>query len=360
MTNEELGYNPVFETARNELGLGDFPVARVISASRGAYTVKNADGEYRAKITGKHMFTATSRENYPAVGDWVAITTLGDGQATIHGVLPRTTLLKRTHGDKNKRGEKETTQLIAANIDVAFIVESVDRDYNLNRFERYFVMVKNGGVIPVIILNKTDLLTKEEYDALLTQLQSRFPDTTIIATSTINGNALDELTRYIERGKTYCFLGSSGVGKSSLINTLLKADSIKTGSISAYSGRGTHTTTARHMYFLENGGIVIDNPGTREVGIAETEYGAYTIFDDITDLAKECKFADCTHTHEPGCRVVEAVESGTLDREKYEHYLTLKKETAHHEMSDIEKREKNRQFGKFIKTAKKGLRKFDV
>ena len=360
MTNEELGYNATFEAARIELGFGDFSIARVISQSRGAYTVKNAGGEYRAQITGKHIFTASSREDYPAVGDWVAIDTLGDEQAVIQGILPRTTLLKRTYGDKNKRGEKDTTQVIAANIDVAFIIESVDRDYNLNRFERYFVMVESGGVTPAIILNKTDLLTKEEFDVLVKELQARFPDIDIIPTSTIDGNGLDTLTRYITKGKTYCFLGSSGVGKSSLINTLLNKDSIKTGGISAYSGRGKHTTTARHMYFLDTGGIVIDNPGTREVGIADGASGTDMLFDDIIELAKGCKFADCTHIHEPGCHVVHAVESRTLDREKYAHYLTLKKETAHHEMSDIEKREKNRQFGKFIKTAKKGLRKFDV
>jgi ribosome biogenesis GTPase len=312
------------------------------------------------KITGKHIFTASSSEDYPAVGDWVAIDTLGDEQAVIQGVLPRTTLLKRTYGDKNKRGEKDTTQVIAANIDVAFIIESVDRDYSLNRFERYFVMVESGGVTPAIILNKTDLLTKEAFNERVNELKNRFPNIDIIPTSTIDGAGLDTLTEYIEKGKTYCFLGSSGVGKSSLINTLLNQDSIKTSSISEYSGRGKHTTTARHMYFLEHGGIVIDNPGTREVGIADGASGTDILFDDIIELAKECKFADCTHTHEPGCHVTHAVASGTLDKERYLNYLTLKKETVHHELSDTEKREKNRQFGKFIKTAKKSLQRFDV
>lgn len=358
MTIEDLGYGLFFEAGRNRLGLNDFPVARVISESRGAYKVKNADGEYFAKITGAHIFKALSREDYPAVGDWVAISESGNGQAVIRGILPRQTLIKRKYGDENRTGEKDKIQIIAANIDVAFVVESTDRDYNLNRFERYFAIARDGGVKPAIILNKIDLLSKEELDEILAELKKRFSGIDIILTSAANNEGLDELRNYITKGKTHCFLGSSGVGKSSLVNKLLGGNAIKTGGISAYSGRGKHVTTARQMYFLEGKGIVIDNPGIREVGLADASEGVKAFFGEIVVLAPKCKYADCTHIHEPGCGVIEAVKSGKLDEEKYSNYVNLKKEAGHYEMSHFERREKNRQFGKFIKTAKKELKKF--
>jgi ribosome biogenesis GTPase len=336
--------------------MGDFSVARVTFESKGAYRVKNENGEYLAKITGKQIFKATSREDYPAVGDWVAITELDSERAVIHGILPRKTVIKRKYGDK--------IQIIAANIDVAFAVESADQNYNLNRFERYFAIARNGGVEPAIILNKIDLLSEEELDEILIQLKNRFPDIDIILTSIVSNKGLDDLKKYITKGKTYCFLGSSGVGKSSLINKLLGKNAIKTGDISLYSGKGKHITTARQMYFLKNGsdatvgagGIVIDNPGMREVGMADMGKGIESFFGEIAVLARECKYADCSHVHEPGCEVINAVKSGKLDKGKYSNYISLKKEAEHFEMDDIEKREKDRQFGKFIKKAKRELK----
>ena len=358
MKNEDLGYNSFFETNRSRLGLNDFPVARVISEFKEAYRVKNSKGEFLAKITGKQIFTASAREDYPAVGDWVAITELDEERAVIRSVLPRLTIIKRKYGDKNRAGEKSETQIIATNIDVAFVVESVNRDYNLNRFERYFAIAENGGVKPAIILNKIDLLPREELNEKLTQLRNRFPDIDIISTSILNNDGLDELRKYIVKGKTYCFLGSSGVGKSSLINKLIGKDIIKTDDISSYSGRGKHVTTSRQMYFLDNGGIVIDNPGIREVGMTDTGQGIDMIFDEIAILAQKCRYADCTHTHEPGCEVIKAVKSGKLDKEKYSNYVNLKKEVEYYEMNDVEKKEKDRQFGKFVKNTIKDLKKY--
>ncbi len=355
---EDLGYNSFFETNKKRLGLDAFLVARVISEFKEAYKVKNLNGEYLAKITGKQMFEASSREDYPAVGDWVIVTELDNDHAVINGILPRLTIIKRKYGDKNSAGEKDRSQIIATNIDVAFVVESVGRDYNLNRFERYFVIARNGGVKPAIILNKIDLLSKEELDKILTQLKNRFPETDIISTSVVSNEGLDELKRYIDRSKTYCFLGSSGVGKSSLINKLIGEGAIKTGNVSSYSGRGKHITTARQMYFLENGGIVIDNPGMREVGMTDAGQGIDDIFEEITALAKKCKYADCTHIHEPGCAVIKSVKSGELDEGKYSNYINLKKETDYYEMNDLEKREKDRQFGKFVNRMKKELKHF--
>lgn len=328
-----------------------FSVARVVVEYKGAYKVKNMSGEWMAKITGKQMFNALSREDYPAVGDWVAISETDKERAVIHRALPRRTMIKRKYSGRNE------TQIIATNIDVAFVVESVDRDYNLNRFERYFCIASDGGIKPAILLNKIDLISKEELDFKLAQIKNRFSNIDFIPTSIITNEGLDELKTYMAKGKTYCFLGSSGVGKSSLINKLLGKNIIRTENIGLRTNRGKHVTTSREMYFLENGSIVIDNPGMREVGITDASVGIDNLFDEITLLAKKCKYVDCTHIQEPGCEVLVALESGKLDENKYLNYLNLKKEAEHFEMTKLEKREKDRQFGKFIKKAKKQLKK---
>lgn len=356
MENEDLGYNSFFESDRVKLGLEEFAVARVIAQYKGGYRVKNASGEYLAKITGKQLFEITSKEDFPAVGDWVALSEIDLRQAMIYKILPRRTLLKRKYGDKNRTDQKLETQIIAANIDVALIVESVDRDYNLNRIERYLALASDGGIEGVVILNKIDLISKEELALKISEIRSRLFNITVIVTSVLTDEGLAELKRYIAKGKTYCFLGSSGVGKSSLINKLLGEAIIKTEKIGERSGRGKHATTAREMYFLAQGGIVIDNPGVREVGMTGTSAGVNNLFDEIACFAQKCKFVDCTHEHEPGCAVLLAVSSGQLDKSQHANYIILKKETTYNRMAGFEKKEKNRQFGRFIKSAKKGLR----
>ena len=281
----------------------------------------------------------------------MAITELDAERVAIQKVLPRKTLIRRKYSNKDE------AQIIATNVDVAFVVESVDRDYNLNRFERYFAIANDGGIEPAIILNKIDLISQEELDSKLTQIRNRFGDIDFIPTSIITNEGLDKLRMYMLKGKTYCLLGSSGVGKSSLINKLLGRNIIKTENISLRTGRGKHATTTREMYLLENGGIVIDNPGMREVGMTDTAVGIDNLFNEITALAKKCKYVDCTHIHEPGCEVLSALHSGKLDEGKYSNYIGLKKEAEHYEMTKLEKREKDHQFGKFIKKAKKQLRR---
>lgn len=383
ITLEDLGYGEFFEAGRKALGLEGFLVARVIAEHKGSYRVKNENGEYIAKVTGKQVFNAKSREDYPAVGDWVAVTVLDSERAVINAVLPRKTIIKRQQTGKSE------IQIIASNIDTAFIVEAVDRDYNLNRLERYFAIASTSNIEVVIILNKIDLISKEDLEKKLAEIKQRFPGVVVITTSNISDTGLTELKEFIKKGVTYSFLGSSGVGKSSLINKLLGVNTLRTEDISLYSGRGKHITTSREMYFLKNlnpdrsigatsigagsdamigagsdamigAGIVIDNPGMREVGVTESTASIDAVFEEITALARECKYSDCTHTHEPGCAVLTAVNDGKLDRDKYNNYLNLKKETEFNKLTALEKREKNKKFGKFIKKAKQDLKRYGI
>ena len=347
---EDLGYDQFFQADRKKLELDGFQIARVIAEHRGSYQIKSATGECPAKITGKQMFTATSRENYPAVGDWVAVTQMDSGQATIQSVLPRKTVMKR------KGSDSHGAQVIAANIDVAFVVESVGRDYNLNRIERYFAIAKDGNIRPSIILNKTDLISQEELAQKSAEIKTRLGDVQVIPTSALTEAGLAKLREQIVKNKTYCFLGSSGVGKSSLINQLLGKAIIKTENIGLRSGRGKHATTTREMYFLTEGGILIDTPGMREVGLTNAGAGIDDLFSEITVLAKNCKYADCTHIHEPGCAILEKLHAGKLDKDQYANYIRLKKEASHYALTGFQKKEKNRQFRKFIKNVKKGFK----
>ena len=351
---ETLGYNGFFEAAFDSLLLPQSFVARVIAEHREAYKVTGTNGEFTAKISGKLHFHSSKREDYPAVGDWVAITQVDRENATIDAILPRKTILRKKFSDK------PGIQVIAANLDTAFIVEDVDRDYNLNRFERYLVLAKEGAIEPVIVLNKTDLISPEELETKIRQLSQRFPDTAVIATCITTEKGIEGLVNSIQKGKTYCFLGSSGVGKSSLINKLLGSNLIKTTEVSLYSGRGKHCTTSRHLYTLKNGGIVIDNPGIREVGIADAASGVDGVFGEIAAAAKKCRYADCTHNHEPGCAVQQAVRDEKIDAKKLAHYMKLTKETKHYAMTDYEKRKKDRTFGKFVKKALTQLKKKEL
>lgn len=348
---EDIGFSDFFKKNRELSNDDNLSPARVISEHKEMYILKNEVSEFSAKITGKMIFEATSREDYPAVGDWVLITSLDKEQAVIHEILPRKTILKR------KAVGKPDIQVIASNIDVVFIVESPDRDYSLNRFERYISLTKAENIKPIIILNKIDLISKSDLQTKVSEIEDRFKDIIIYSTSTVTKMGIVNLEKEIKKRLTYCFIGSSGVGKSSIINTVIGRNLNKTGEISTSSNRGKHVTTHRELFVLENGGLLIDNPGMREVGLTVSNTGIKDTYTEILDLSENCRFSNCTHVHEPGCAVLEAIKSGELDNDRYENYMKLVKENENNTLTKLGKREKDRRFGKFTNQAKKQPKK---
>lgn len=348
---KDIGYSDFFEDNRKSTVDNTLTPARIISEHRELYVLRNETSELSAKITGKMMFTALSREDYPAVGDWVLITILDKKQAIIREILPRKTVLIR------KSASRSATQIIASNIDTAFIVQSPDRDYNLNRFERYLSLAESGNIKPVIVLNKTDLISESDLELKLGELKTRFKNTDTYAMSTVTGKGSADFKRNIKLGVTYCFIGSSGVGKSSIINMLIGENLIKTGEISSSTNRGKHITSHRELFILEKGGLLIDNPGMREIGVLDSEVGIQNVFSEIHDLSIKCKFSNCTHINEPNCAVLGAINSGMLDKDRYDNYIKLLKENEYNTMTKLEKRKEDQKFGKFIKTAKKTNKK---
>jgi ribosome biogenesis GTPase / thiamine phosphate phosphatase len=352
MRLEDLGYNSKFEKYRSDNNLVSFETGRVIAEHKERYIVRTIKGEFEAEITGNMRFTAKSREDFPAVGDWVALTTYDPDFAIIHKILPRFSVIKR-----QAVGQFGEVQVIAANIDYAFIVQAVDRDYNINRLERYLTICNSSKVRPVIVISKTDLIDQPQTTGILEKIKTRIKDVPVLAISNQSQDGYDKIRAIIEKGKTYCMLGSSGVGKSTLLNNLSGMTIMRTDTISQSIDRGKHVTSHRELIVLENGGILIDNPGMREVGIADSTGGLEITFDSIVTLSQNCKFKDCTHTNEAGCSVIEAVEKGEIEKASYENYLKMLKEKAHFESTAEERRKRDKKFGKIMKNYKKDMNK---
>lgn len=344
MTLKDLGYNRRLEKHRVEQKIKCSDIGRIISEHKERYIVKTDKNEFAAEITGNMRFTASDRADFPVVGDWVTFMVFNDKQAIINKILPRKNLLERR--SVGQFGEK---QPVAANIDFALIMQSADRDFSLNRLERYLTICYASKVKPLVLLSKTDLITETETGILLKELNSRLGKIQVIAISNKTGAGYEKLQSILKRGKTYCILGSSGVGKSTLINNIAGREIMKTLSISQSTKKGRHVTSRRELIALETGGLLIDNPGMREVGIADTEGGLETTFDTIFSLSSDCRFTDCTHTHEKGCAVLAAVEKGKLDRAAYNNFLKIERENLRFKMSVAEKRKKDRAFGKICR-----------
>jgi len=352
MKLEDLGYNDELRKLSAEINLSGFEIGRVIAEHKERYIVRTENGEYEAEITGNLRFSAKSRIDFPAVGDWVALTTYDAEFSVIHKILPRLSMITR-----QAVGQFGEIQIIATNIDYAFLVQAVDRDFNINRLERYLTICYSSKVKPIIVLTKTDLIDQQKITEITGSIKQRITDTEVFAISNETRAGYDALKTTIKKGKTYCMLGSSGVGKSTLLNNLSGKTLMRTDSISESTNKGRHITSHRELTVLENGGILVDNPGMREVGIADTSGGLETTFDRIIHLSQNCRFKDCTHTNEVGCSVIEAVEKGEIDIKSYENYLKMEREKAHFESTIEERRKKDKEFGKLMKNYKKDMKK---
>ncbi|NVO10704.1 MAG: ribosome small subunit-dependent GTPase A [Bacteroidales bacterium] len=352
MKLEDLGYNDNLEKFRIENNLDNFEIGRVIAEHKERYIVRVLSGEFEAEITGNMRFTAKGREDFPAVGDWVALATYDPDFAIIHKILPRFSTIQR-----QAVGQFGEIQIIATNIDYALLLQAIDRDFNINRLERYLTICNSSKVSPIIILTKTDLIDESKISEIVESIKTRIKNIPVIAISNITKDGYEPIEPLIEKGKTYCMLGSSGVGKSSLLNNLSGKTVMRTDTISQSTNRGKHITSHRELIILENGGILIDTPGMREVGIADTAEGLELTFDTIVKLSHNCKFKDCTHTNEIGCSVIEAVEKGEIDRDSYENYLKIEKEKAFFESTVAERRKKEKEFGKMFKNYKKDMKR---
>lgn len=330
---------------REENNLTSMDVARVISEHKDRYVVKSDVGEFDAELIGNLRYNAESRADLPAVGDWVAISPYDDNKALIHSVYPRHSIIER-----QAVGKSSQKQIIATNIDYGLIVLAVNRDFNINRVERYLTICNASNVAPVIVLSKIDLIQEGQVKLLLDQLEDRIKNVAIIAISNQTQIGIEKLNELIQPGKTYCLLGSSGVGKSTLLNNLTGKAVMETGEISQSIDRGKHVTSHRELIVLDTGGILIDNPGMREVGITDASAGLEVTFDEIIRLSNDCKFNDCAHTNEVGCAILSAIEDGTLDSSAYENFQRMERERAHFESSIQDKRKKDRKMGKLYKS----------
>ncbi|MFC1962046.1 ribosome small subunit-dependent GTPase A [Chloroflexota bacterium] len=344
-----LGFTDWFRQAYLDSGKQECHVARVTAVDRGGYFVRSTGEEVFAELAGNFVFAVNDSSGYPVVGDWVLVDYFNDATlAIIYGLLPRRTVLRR-----KTAGKKVDYQMIAANIDTACIVQSCDFNFNLRRLERYLVMVRDGGITPLVLLSKSDLTSPEELKQKISAIRDAGIDAEAIAYSVKTGVGLTQLQAALVAGKTCCLLGSSGVGKTTLLNRLIRQDAFETNLVREKDGKGRHTTSRRQLVVLDGGVMLIDTPGMRELGNIGMDIGISKSFADIMALSRDCRFKDCTHTSETGCAVLRSLEEGSLSESRYQSYLKLQKESAHYQMSYVEKRKKDRKLGRFYRSVMK-------
>ncbi|MGE5423147.1 MAG: ribosome small subunit-dependent GTPase A [Ignavibacteriales bacterium] len=323
MNLDILGWNPYWQAKLNDRVDSDHLIGRISAEHKQLYRVYTDKGELLARVSGRLRYNALGRPDYPAVGDWVIISAQLEGsQAVIVEILPRRTKISR-----QMAGDKEEEQILASNVDAILIVMALNRDFNLRRLERYLVLAWESGAEPVVVLNKADLCI--DIHAKIAAVNDVAPGVSVHAISCESGQGLEAIKGYFRTGQTSILLGSSGVGKSTLLNILMGNQVQKTQGIREDDDRGRHTTTHRQMHILPRGGLVIDSPGLRELQLWVADAGFTSTFEDIAILAEECHFADCTHQGEPDCAVIRAIEEGVLDEGRFDSYLKLQKELAY-------------------------------
>ena len=346
---ESIGYSDWFKSRVDDEKSAAHGIARIVSVHKDSYTVTNGGEDIFAELSGNLLYCSESASELPTTGDWVYADFYDDDtHAIIYGVLPRKTLLKR-----KTSGKLVDFQLIAANIDVAFIIQSLNDNFNLRRLERYLVMVNESGIEPVILLSKCDLVPKEEVDEIKESVLGIAPQTTIMEFSNLNRESIDSVANILKSGSSYCLLGSSGVGKTTLLNSLIGNEKFETQSVSKIQSKGRHTTTSRQLVRLESGAMIIDTPGMRELGSMSVDDGLDETFSEILELSQSCKFSNCSHTNEKGCAILASIKAGDLSEQRYQNYLKMKKESEFNQMSYLDKRKKDKNFGKLIKLTMK-------
>jgi len=333
-------------------GINENKVARIIATHKDRFEIVSNNGKGFAKIK-RGSFYDNPDSIYPTTGDFVLIEWNKNGDSMIYETLKRQSSFSRTASSSDKKKELHTQheQLVASNFDYVFIMQSLNNNFNLNRIERYLSLAWQSGGIPIIVLTKSDLVSDVQ-DYIL-QVESVAIGVDVYAVSCVTHDGIDNIKKYFSKGKTIVFLGSSGVGKSTLVNTLYGEEVMKTQEIREEDSRGRHTTTSRNLIMLPNGAMIIDTPGMRELGMWNAEEGISKTFEDIDLLTKQCKFSDCTHTNEPGCKILEAISNGELSEERFSQYIKLLKESQYNTDSDEYLKNKKEKFKQIAKMNRK-------
>jgi ribosome biogenesis GTPase / thiamine phosphate phosphatase len=355
-----LGWQPFFANQITKLTDKPSNVGRIIDVQRNYFRLLGKDGEFLAKLSGAFTYNLRDEFGVPVVGDWVVYSQAPEDEtAIIKSLLKRQNAISRvaagTSGTKDSKGR---VQVMVANVDTVFIVSGLDRDFNPRRIERYLTLVYESQAMPVIVLNKADLCDDPEEKRF--EIESIAVGVPVLLISAQSDECVAMIRPYLMPGYTAALLGSSGVGKSTLINALIGTDRQKVRSISEQVGKGTHTTTNRELILLPGGGMIIDTPGMRELQLQDCEEGLESSFNEIDQLASRCRFSDCSHVSEPGCAVIKAISDGTIDSARLENYLKLRKEM--HYLSERETKSSKtieKEKWKKIKIMVKNKKKFD-
>lgn len=340
---KKYGFSEVFSSKSSQDSF--LEPARVLSQEKGFYKIITNRGEKLAELSGKFRFQATFSSEYPAVGDFVLVNWNESGDsAIVESLLPRKSAFIR-----KAAGEPQQEQVVAANIDTVFLCMALNNDFNLRRLERYISIAWDSGAIPVVVLTKSDLC--DDLEQKLLEVSSVAFGVDVLVTTSTEENGYKELLPFISEGKTIAFIGSSGVGKSTLINRLLGEEQLKTNGL-RNDDKGRHTTTHRELFLLPSGGMVIDTPGMREFGMWDNDAGIERTFMVIEELASQCKFRNCTHTNEPGCAIQKALTTGELQIDRWQSYQKLKAENDYMENKEsymIAKGKREKEISKLIK-----------
>ncbi|QAT40470.1 ribosome small subunit-dependent GTPase A [Clostridium sp. JN-9] len=349
-TLTELGLNEkIINEFNDNFNKGQHYLGRVSIQYKNLYVVETEQGSVHGKINGKMFYNAEGKDDFPAVGDWVVLdrNNEANGEAVIQHIITRKSKFSR-----KEAGDNFQSQIVAANIDILFICMSLNNNFNLRRMERYISVAWDSGAVPVIVLTKADLC--HDYDTNVSNVRRSAIGIDVVVTSNVENLGVEKIKSYMKTGITAAFIGSSGVGKSTLINNLCGKEMLDTGNIGE-NDKGRHTTTHREMVVLPEGGVVIDTPGMRELHVLDNETGIENSFSDIDELSKKCKFSNCQHETEPGCAVREAIDKGEITLERYLNYVKLQKE-AEFMKRKLDKREADK-YKKHIIKRNKSIRK---